>query len=283
MVGKGSASSFTSLRIWGSIGFLVPALLFFPFVHGKNPNFELTVWYGAILSFISAAVTYRVIPSGTEVSKQQSELPSVGAVKAILKPELRGFTICRFLTQIGIWIWYPFFPLYLKENGVDSSWIGPIINVGVLAEIVFAFYVSKVQISSGGRFIALIAALSVSARLILVSAFANNLLIVVLLQILHGPYIWAMFFRGTVYLTEHVEDRFRTSFLALNGIIFHGITRAIAGPIGGTVAMVANSRGLDGLASALFVGGVISGLGVIVSLFYIPASETTILKTTRAN
>ncbi len=258
--------SFTLLRIWGSIGFLLPALLLFPFLRGGDAEMSVTVCYGGLASVTGAIAAWFIIPKSRMIDASVSALPSIGALRALLQPALRGFAVSRFLTQISIWIWYPFFPLYLRHQGYDTSWIGPILNIGVVAEILWAFGVRHYDKSAGGRLISVVAAGSMAFRMLLLTALPS-LETILFAQLLHAPYIWAMFFRGTVYISSHVEERYRTSFLALNGILFHGITRALGGPLGGAISEAATLRGIDGLSAALFVGGIISSIGVLVAVF----------------
>jgi len=126
------------LRLWGSIGFIVMVLLAGELF--ERTSIELYPYVGVIVFILLAITTF-----GMHEPKVERRKMVKGELLVILfNPDVRWFLLSGFFMIFAHAALYVFYSLYLADLGYDKFQIGLFWALGVLAEVVFFFFQSKV-------------------------------------------------------------------------------------------------------------------------------------------
>ena len=126
------------LRLWGSIGFIVMVLLAGELF--ERTSIELYPYVGVLVFILLAITTF-----GMHEPKVERRKMVKGELLVILfNPDVRWFLLSGFFMIFAHAALYVFYSLYLADLGYDKFQIGLFWALGVLAEVVFFFFQSKV-------------------------------------------------------------------------------------------------------------------------------------------
>jgi PPP family 3-phenylpropionic acid transporter len=126
------------LRLWGSIGFIVMVLLAGELF--ERTSIELYPYVGVLVFLLLAITTF-----GMHEPKVERRKMVKGELLVILfNPDVRWFLLSGFFMIFAHAALYVFYSLYLADLGYDKFQIGLFWALGVLAEVVFFFFQSKV-------------------------------------------------------------------------------------------------------------------------------------------
>lgn len=170
---------YTSIRIWGSIGFIVAVAALGPYLdaHGAGmlPPVLLLLMAGIWIMSLwvpERAVGHRAI--GHEPLSRVLRRPAVLAL-------LAG---C-FLAQMSHGPYYAFFSIYLEGHGHSRSVIGQLWALGVIAEVVLYLFMHRLLPRFGLRNLFLFSLGLTTLRWILIALFPQELALLVMAQVLH--------------------------------------------------------------------------------------------------
>jgi MFS family permease len=143
---------FGGLRLWGSIGWMLPSLpisLWLAWREGaEDPNVTFCVYLAAALGFLVVGVSF-FFPSAPPV-----RTPLVGAGPVLPYPAAlarlfrrRGFATFLtvvFLTHASFAVLIYYSPSFLEAAGFERKWIGPLQCLGVAVELPFLVVLPRV-------------------------------------------------------------------------------------------------------------------------------------------
>ncbi len=170
---------YTSIRIWGSIGFIVAVAALGPYLdaHGAGmlPPVLLVLMAGIwIMSLLvpERAVGHRLI--GHEPLS-----------RVLRRPEVLALLAGCFLAQMSHGPYYAFFSIYLEGHGHSRSVIGQLWALGVIAEVVLYLFMHRLLPRFGLRHLFLFSLGLTTLRWILIALFPQELSLLVMAQVLH--------------------------------------------------------------------------------------------------
>ena len=267
-----SASRYHRIRVWGTIGFMVPSIVLY-FLLERDPNLTMVLWCAITCGVLSALHAQRLpkLPaasdaegSGLEVKRR---LPSAEAFAALFSSKGRYFLVCMCLAYAASTAYHTFFPVYLRSLvGVKASAIGLIINVGVFLEIFYILALGRLRKRFGMRAIMIAGLSAMVLRMALLAAFPS-VFTAVATQLLHGLEICAVFVLPVMYLNQLAADRFRNSIQGVYTMVVIGGSRIVSGVVGGRIAEV-DLRLLFACGAGLAAGAV-----VLLVLFFRPEDD----------
>lgn len=168
------------IRVWGSVGFMAA-------VAGLGVLFDVISlrWLPLVLALVALLTllaTLRV-PGIAVVLRQDAAEP----IRQILKrPEVYGFLGASFLMQVAHAPYYAFFSIFLETQDYSRSAIGGLWALGMAAEI-FAFtQMHRVLPLLGERRVLLLCLLLAALRWAGIAGGANNLWLLIAMQLLHA-------------------------------------------------------------------------------------------------
>ena len=232
---------FTSIRVWGSIGFIAPSIFLFWLLR-NSPDVRVAIIIGAFICIPGIINTFflpdpqsRLRADPATALPASTRLPTLAAGKAMLRGPVFVFCVAIFLLNTAGTAHYSFFPLYLTDKvGFRQEWVGIITSLGVIAEIIFMLGYGPLLKRFGSKNIILAGVAAVIVRLVLLAAFPNAI-VAVTTQVLHGVWVLVLLIMPAIFLNEHAEDRYRNSMQGLFAMFVAGMSRIagnfLAGPI----------------------------------------------------
>ena len=175
-----SVHTYTVVRVWGSVGFI------------------LTVWLlGLVFEFLSISYVPHIIIifillmwflTLSLPEQEMTEHPHIykNFIQIFRTPGVIAFLIVCFLMLVSHGPYYTFFSIYLEERGYNSTLIGQLWALGVIAEVVLFLgmhllhkYFSLKQLMLTSLFLAFI-------RWLLIGYYVENILLLLIAQLLHA-------------------------------------------------------------------------------------------------
>lgn len=172
-------------RSYGSAGFMAAVLVIGFTTAQFGEQAILWVMIGA-LAFVVIATSWRAPAALTDVPVREGQQSTWQLAKVLLKQkEFLAALVIVVLIQGSHASYNSYSFIYLQDIGVSNSWIGVIINVAVLAEIVLFMVADKVFGKSKVYTLFMIAAVGATVRWILIW-LVPTAGVFVLTQVLHA-------------------------------------------------------------------------------------------------
>lgn len=171
---------YTSIRIWGSIGFIVAVAALGPMLdyYGTSPLplVLLLLFAGIWLS------TLKVRERDDNASPREH-----ASIRHVLRqPHVLALLAICFLMQASHGPYYTFYSIYLEEHGYSRGLIGQLWAVGVVAEVGVFLIMHRLVPRIGLRAL-LLASIGLAAlRWLLIAFFVDHLPVLLAAQVLHA-------------------------------------------------------------------------------------------------
>lgn len=261
---EAKSREYQSYRVWGSIGFILPALVMA--IISKIHPIDSTVlgFFSMGISVIALALSAKL--PGDAPQARSATPPSREAIRAAIKPPLRGIFAATSIAGLGLSIFYIAFPRFLQELGHPKDQVGLIINFGVLVEILLIPFTGKLVDKFGARTVVMIGIWSIPVRLFLVTLWPSDF-VILCTQILHGPLVVGLFVSIPLLLGQSAGESFRYSLQALNTALCLGLAR-IAGPwLAAIILHDSAGSPFEGLRLALLTAAILGTIAFLVLFF----------------
>lgn len=174
------AHRYSGIRLWGSVGFIVSALLSGVLIQrwdiGSVPGLLLLLFGGLWLDSL-------IVPEPPQRNSQPRQQALSGVIR---QPAVITLLLVCFLNQLSHGPYYAFFSIYLQGLGYSSSLIGALWGLGVIAEIGIFLLIPRVLPALGARRLLLLAMALTSLRWWLLGQYAGQLGLLLFSQTLHA-------------------------------------------------------------------------------------------------
>lgn len=203
-------------RLFGSIGFIVVALILAKFMH--QPDIALKLLFVTILMTVSVSLFFLQEKSMRKMSEGSIDFFKHWPLWANL-----------FFMQVSFGPFYNFFTIYESEQGLDYSTISYLWTFGVLAEIVMLFFQAPLMQKN------LLSLLKLSSfvtafRWLLLFLFPTNLPVLYFSQSLHA-FSFALYYSAAISYLFHIYNN-----KTLAQQFFGGISFGLGGMVGSFLA-----------------------------------------------
>ncbi|MES2152969.1 MAG: MFS transporter [Pseudomonadota bacterium] len=221
---KGDLSNYGKVRLWGSIGFIVSAMLA---AYGLE-------WFGVdAFPWIAGALLLCVLPAGLRL--RDTAHPAVPAqapprlLKVLRQREVLAFFASTALMVAAHTSLYVYYSLYLEQAGYGKPVIGAMWSLGVLAEIVFFYFQAHGFRRFGARRLMMWAFALAMLRFVMIGAGAQSLLVLVLAQLLHA----ATFAAHHSASVQTMQRWFGGALQARGQALYISVAYGVGGSLGG--------------------------------------------------
>ena len=187
---------YSRIRLWGSVGFIITALVSAPILQKKG--IEVLPWMILFILFCIWVNTLFVKESNTTTVKSEKS----SFFRACLKPPVFALLLSCFLIQASHGPYYAFFSIYLEDHGYARTTIGQLWSLGVIAEVVVFFWMSRWLPRFGAKYLLAMAMALTILRWWLIAMFADYLAILLLAQLLHAA-TFGLFHAAAIHLIDH--------------------------------------------------------------------------------
>ena len=175
-----STHTYTTIRVWGSIGFIVSVWVI-GFV------FEvIDIGHVPLVMLVSMIVVWLVSMAIPELGPEPREHPPAALMAILKQPRVLALLVVCFLMLASHGPYYTFYSIYLETNGYSSAFIGGMWALGVIAEVILFTFMHRLVTTTGLRKLLLLSLLLAAIRWLLTGYFAKNVFILVIAQLLHA-------------------------------------------------------------------------------------------------
>ncbi|WP_458462190.1 MFS transporter [Paenibacillus sp.] len=219
--------NFTSIRVFGSIGYAFFALSIGYFLGSFGPGWTIWVCVGLAATTLLISFQLRDQPSG---SSSKMDLSGLWAI--LKRRDVLTFFGCVFLLAMGHRMNEAFLTITLKELGASEGLIGWSLLISSVSEIPIFLLLSKY----GNRYKELpllaFAALMYTVRLLLMS-ISDTPAAVVAIQTMHSVTFGIFYVTAVRYIIRLVPDGYRATGMALFTIVWSSASGLLSGTLGG--------------------------------------------------
>lgn len=262
-----SVGPYPTVRIWGTIGYIVPSVIVF-FMLRDGGSISRTLLCGFFFGLASLTNTFTLpyvtppVDGVVDEGGAKRRLPTTDAFRRLFSPEARylclGLTLC-YMASIS---YGAFISIYLKDTvGMDSAYIGLVINFGVAVEVLFTLWMPWLQKRLRLKGIMIAGICGAILRTSLLATFPG-MWTGILTQLVHGIEVLALFIAPVMFLDRLAGDRYRNSIQGVFTMTVGGLSRIVGATMAGWIASH-SVTGLMGYAACLSI----CALLVIVFLF----------------
>ncbi len=216
-------TSYSRIRLWGSIGFIVAAFMLGIFIDSYG---ESTLIFALLITqFIIFLLSFS-IPDKTIKLVSEKRRSIWGVMK---NPEVVVLLIGCALMVSSHGFLYNFYSIFLKEQGYSNFVIGILWSVGVIFEIIIFILMPYILSRINLKWVLLISLMLAVIRFFLIGSYADNLYVLAFAQILHA----ATFGSFHVASIQLIAKFFTNEHQSRGQSLYNSITYGLGGAIGG--------------------------------------------------
>jgi MFS transporter, PPP family, 3-phenylpropionic acid transporter len=242
---QGDLTHYGRLRLWGSVGFIMAAVLAGPLLDRHGIRTMLWIALALLLLVLAASLRMRE----PETMSEAHGAPSV--LGLLRRREVAAFFVSTFLMIAAHAALYVFYSLYLAQIGYSNTVIGLMWSVGVIVEIVFFFYQAPIFRRFGVRNLMLASLLIAAVRFLIIGVGAGSLELLLLAQILHAATFGAHHSASVATLQRWFSGPLQARGQALYTSISYGLGGTLGGLLLGELWDTFGSRSVYLMAAAL--------------------------------
>ena len=179
---QGQTARYSQIRLWGSIGFILAVVVLGRLLEWFSldlfPHMLLMVMAGIAIS------SWWVPNAQPAVSSRPSD--EGGFLRQLSRPGVLAFYLSVALMLLSHGPYYTFLTLHLEALGYSRSLIGVLWSVGVVEEVLMFMVMSRVLQRFSVRQVLLASFLLAAVRWLLLGAFAEHLLVLLVAQVMHA-------------------------------------------------------------------------------------------------
>ncbi len=223
---KGDLGTYGKIRLWGSIGFIFSVLaggLFFDSfgIHHIPNTLFTSLFFLVLISYFLPA---------NKIYNYKKEL--IGFNKKLFTPRVKNFLIASCFMLIAHAPLYTIFSLWLENNGYSRTEIGAIWTLGVLSEILFFYFQSKIFKRLNVKTVWVMCFFVAALRFLMIMFSNGNLLVILSSQLLHALTFGA---HHSVSMSL-INEWFPSGAQARGQSLYTMMSYGIGGSVGGVAA-----------------------------------------------
>ena len=171
---------YSSVRLWGSIGFMVAVWLIGQQLDGSKISYLPMILMGLFITIWASSL---IVPEEAAGHLHIDGEP----LRVVLKrPEVVGLLAICFLMQLGHGPYYTFYSIYMQDHGYSLSFIGFLWALGVLAEVLIFMRMHKLVPKFGLKKLLVASLLLAATRWVVVALFPAIMPLMVVAQLFHA-------------------------------------------------------------------------------------------------
>lgn len=172
--------NYSKIRVWGSLGFVAAVVVMGLMLEHYSISIVplvLLILY-ALLMFSSF-----IVPANCRV---QAEHDQGSILQVVKQPHVIALLLICFFAQLSHGPYYTFFSIYLEDHEYQSSMIGALWALGVIAEVVVFLYIHRWLPRFGHGRLLLVALLLTTVRWLLIAYAVEYASVIIFAQLLHA-------------------------------------------------------------------------------------------------
>ncbi len=218
---------YSSIRVWGSVGFIV-AVLGIGHILDHVPISSM-LWMTALV--LAGIVGYAfAVP---EAGRPQAARDGIGLGATLRRPEVRALLGGCFFMSAAHGALYVFYSIYLVDNGYGKAVVGWMWTLGVIAEIGVFLVMPRLMRRFSMRAILMCAFLSAVVRFVLIGWGVGSPGVLIFAQVLHGATFGAYHAAAIALVNLWFPGKLQSRGQALYGSLSFGAGGMVGGLLSG--------------------------------------------------
>ncbi|MBW7455188.1 MFS transporter [Paenibacillus sepulcri] len=247
---KRKRGNYSHIRLGGTVGYAIMSILF-----GLIAQKRIDLMFGIYAAIL--AVCFLLVLRFPAIEGHQSKGRKMRVWVLLKNRKLVVYMAANFVLQITLGYYYGFFPLYFKELGGSSAWLGWSMVISSLSEIPFLLLSNRIFKHVKIPYILMGAGAAAALRWYLFSVIQNPYWTLPV-QVLHGLIFIVLSVTMVTVINKEVPNELKASGQTFNGLLSLGIARII-GSIAGGVASEA-----FGMRSVFFYNFIVALVCIVV-------------------
>ena len=258
-----NAHRYSSIRLWGSIGFIVTVWGLGSVMQGQGIQLLPWILFGL---FAAIWINSLLVP---EEAAGHLPLDHTPLRKILSQPHVLGLLLVCFLLQAGHGPYYTFYSIYMKSHGYSLSQIGGLWALGVIAEVIVFLWMHRLVPKFGLRNLLLASLLLAVVRWLLIGLFPEHLSVMLLAQCLHAA-TFGIFHAAAIQL---IHSYFRGKHQGKGQALYSSLSFGAGGALGSFYSGYVYDY--FGALQMFVIAAAISLLAFFIAWYSIPADKTT--------
>lgn len=171
---------YSSIRVWGSVGFIVAVMVTGAVLDWAPPISILWVCTSILLGILAFAIG---LP---EAFHAPTERQAPGVREILRSSSVRGFLLACFAMSVAHGAYYVFYSIHLANHGYSKTSVGLLWSLGVLAEIGIFMIMPRLSRRYSLRSIMLFCFAVAVIRFLLIAWGVESLFVMAFAQLLHA-------------------------------------------------------------------------------------------------
>lgn len=218
----GNSGTYSRLRVFGSIGFLVGVLATGPILD-RFGVLSLPWWMAGAIAIL-IGVCWRIPQWG---SASHTDSPALSYL--MREPAVVLFFVSGFLMVFSHISLYTFYSLYLEQLGFSKTIIGLLWSTAVLAEIILFYFQGALTAKFSAQRVLLFCFVVAIVRFALISQVGSHLVLLALAQVLHAVTFALHHSASMAVIHERFAPNQWARAQALNIIVSYGFGGTLGG------------------------------------------------------
>ncbi len=249
------SDSYTVIRIWGSISFILAVLVLGKFFDHQPIKYLLPI---LIVSMVLVWVHTLFI---SEIPIENDKSNGTSFLSILYRPHVVSLMVVCILIQASHGSYYTFFSIYLEEHNYSNSFIGTTWAVGAIAEVIIFVFIHRVISRFGLRLLMILTLILATLRWLLIAWFVDNVAILLFAQCLHAATFGVYHAVAIQYIHKEFKGTHQGRGQALYSSISFGAGIALGSLISGYLWDYVGSM------ETFIFAAILSSVGVIVAWF----------------
>ena len=216
-------SKYSYIRLWGSIGFIVAAILLGIMIDSIG---EKSLIYALLLTQLVIFLLAFILPTKKVIflpKKKRSIWP------ILKKREVVVLLLSCALMVSSHGLLYNFYSIFLEQQGYSGTTIGLLWAVGVIFEIIIFLLMPRILNKFTLKAVLLISLGFAVIRFFLIGAYVDSMILLFIAQVMHAA-TFGSFHVASIQLIAHF---FYNEHQARGQSLYNSITYGVGGAIGG--------------------------------------------------
>ncbi|MGL1957532.1 MAG: MFS transporter [Colwellia sp.] len=258
-----SAKIYARIRLWGSIGFIVLAVLAGDFLERYTPKaftylglLVLLGLYGSTLLLKQPKVRSSFIVNNSSIVNKVKDRAFI------------IFFLAGLMLQVSFGPYYAFFTLFLRDLAYPGFAVGLLLGIAVVAEIVVFIVAGQIFRAFSLKSLIIFSMLITAFRWFLIAYFGEHIMLLIVSQLIHAASFGLYHSASVQFISQHFDSNQQSRGQAL----YIGGVYGVGGAIG---AYIAGVLWLDGAgAESAFNFSIFFALLGAAFMFFSPAKKT---------
>jgi PPP family 3-phenylpropionic acid transporter len=255
-----SAKIYARIRLWGSIGFIVLAVVGGDILERFSP--DAFTYLGAVVLFgLFISTLFLQQPR----CKKSKELDNTSISNKIFQLGFVLFFAAGLMLQMSFGPYYGFFALFLRDLNYPGIAIGLLIGLAVVAEIAIFIFAGQIFKRFAIKSLLIFSIAITAFRWLILALFGDDFWLLSLSQLIHAASFGIYHSASMQFIHQHFDNNQQSRGQAL----YIGGVYGLGGAIGAYIAGLLWQGGI-GAQNAFYFAAITAFIGVLFALF-IPA------------